>query len=185
MKHVESLRRRVHLKVAAHLNPIPLQPHVIPDINPSQYLLQVRDILHRHNHRKRLPVQDIAERNHITFLDQDRHAAHVQALHHSRAGHFVAAGADAVLALPHHVVVIEVFREVAVDLHVRVGFVLPVVEEDRADRAVDASRVEDEDGALGGGRAAEHAFGGAEWEVDFGDGDVAGWVEVFGGVGVA
>ena len=51
--------------------------------------------------------------------------------------------------------------------------VLPVVQENGPDGPVDPARVEDEDGALGQGRAAQQASGCSGRETDFGDGDIS------------
>lgn len=155
MKHIVSLRRRINLKMAPHLNPPPLHLHILPQRNRRKYLLQIGDISHRNNHGKRLPVQNVAERSDVTVLDQNRHAAEVEALHHSRTSHLVAARANTVAAAPHHVVVGHVFGEVSVDLHVGVRRVLPVLKEDRPDRAMDAAGIEDECRPLGRRRATD------------------------------
>lgn len=130
-----SLRRRIDHKMPLHLLHSPLHTRVLLCGNPHQYLLNHRYVLHVNLHRKRLPIQYIAERRNVAVGDQHWNAFCINSLRHSWAGHLVATGAEAELALPHHVLVGHSSGELFIDLDVRV-FVFPLVHKQVPDVAM-------------------------------------------------
>lgn len=128
MIHIKSLRRRVHFKVSPNFHHSPIHSQVLPRRYPGQDCLQVWNVIDRDFHGERFPIDDIAEWWDVVVGNQDRNAAGVNGLDNSWTGDFVAAGAEAELALPHHVNVRDPFGEVLVDLNVLV-LVLPLLDQ--------------------------------------------------------
>lgn len=183
VKNVKPLGRRINFKMPPHLYTPPLHPYILPLRNPHQYLLHIRNILHRNLHRKWLPIQDITKRYHITIFYQNRNTSHIKCLHHSGTSHFIAARANAEPAVSHHTVIWYSFGEVLVDLYVLV-FVLPMLQKYWPDRTVNSSGIEHQDFTFGWGWTSDHSVRCSEWEMNFWDGNVFWRVESFRGVSI-
>lgn len=184
MKHIIPLRRQIHLEMPPRCHPPALHPYILPRRDPSEDVLEVRDVLHRDLNGESLPVENIAERRHVPILNKNGDAPRVQRLDHTRARYLVAARADAVLALPHHCRVGDTFREIPVDLDVRI-LVLPMLEKNRPDRAMEPARKEGEDRPSGSRWPTNQPICPPAREVDLWDRHVLRGLEPFGYVRIA
>lgn len=149
IEHIVPLRRTTNHKMSLHDLHSPLHPYELSRRYTAQYRLEVRYVLGLNLHREGLPVEHVAEGQHVVVGDYDGHALEVDCFHDSRASHLVPTRAEAVLALPHHVVVRYSLREVLMDLNLFI-FALPPVQEERPDVAVEAPCEEGEERAVRG-----------------------------------
>lgn len=144
IQHIIPPRRPVYNKMLLHLqNPLPLL-RILLRRHPFQNLLHFRYPPRRNVDGKRAPIENVAEGRRVAVGDEDGHAADMHGLHQPRTGYLVAAGAEAELGGGHEIEVVEVLREVFVDLDVWV-FVLPVVEEGLPYASVGAAGEERQD----------------------------------------
>ena len=127
MVNIESLRRKVDYEVSSNVDHSPVHSQVLPRRYSGQDLLQVRNVVDGDFDGERFPIEDVAERRDVVIGNEDRNAAGVNGLHDSGTGDFVAAGAEAEPALPHHLNVRDPFREVLVDSNILV-LVLPLLD---------------------------------------------------------
>lgn len=114
-------------KVSPNLQHSPIHSQVLPRRYPTENRLQIGNVLDGDGNRERFPIDNVAERRDIVVGNEDRNAPGVNGLDNSRASNFVAARAEAKLALPHHVDVRNVLGEVFVDLNVAV-LILPLLD---------------------------------------------------------
>lgn len=102
------------------------------------------------------------------------------------AAYLVTTGAEAEARVQHKMIVVESLWEILVDGEAVGVAALPVLEEERADGAVEAACEECEEAAGGevGRRGEELVWDVARQEVDLWDADILCWLKAFRGVGV-
>lgn len=127
MKSIKPLSRTIQHKVLPH-SPQTLFKFLILFIRHThQNLLQPRNFRRTNLNRKPFPSQHIAEGQNITLRNNHGNAFGINGLDNSGTGDLVAAGTEAESGLKHLVVVVELCREVLVDVDVGVGSVFPMV----------------------------------------------------------
>ena len=105
VKDIESLGRRVHLKVPSYLYHSPLHSYILSWRNTQQNFLQLGNVLNRNLNGKRLPIQNITERRDIVIRNENRHTPCVDCLHYPGTCYLVPTRTKAELALPQHIIV--------------------------------------------------------------------------------
>ena len=166
--HVEdviSLRSVIDDEMPLHLFDTALHSKVLPGRDGQQNVLNVGYVLHLDLHRKCFPIQDVAERWDVGIGNQDRNTISINCLHHSGTCHFVAAGAEAELALPQHCIVGHSWGELFENLDI-VVFVLPLVEKQVPNVAVETPRKECQNSSLGRRRSTQASHDPSQ-QVDF------------------
>jgi hypothetical protein len=183
--HVEPLRRPVHHEVPLRLQH-PGAQHPVPPLGDLlEDGLELRYPRRRHGHRHLAPVQHVAERRRVPVGDDHGHATGEHGLHHPRARHLEAAGAEAEAGPGHARVVVLPRGEVLVDVHARVLPAEPVPQQRLADVPVHAAGEEGERRAVLGREPERGAAEDAVGEVHLRQRRVLARAEALRGVGVA
>lgn len=97
MEHVEPLRRPVELEMLPHRPQPLLQLSILFFRYRHQNLLHPQHLRNLHRHRKRLPPEDITERQDVALRQDHGDALSVNGLHDAWTGHLMAARAEAEL----------------------------------------------------------------------------------------
>lgn len=168
---IKSLWRRIDFKVPPHVEYSPVHSEILPRRNSGEDFLQIRDVVDGDLDGEGVPVEDVAERRDVVVGNQDRNAAGVDGLHDSGAGHFVSAGAEAELALPHHLDVRHPLGEVLVDPNV-VVLILPLLDQNGPYWAVEPAGEERQNWPAGRRWAAQKPGYVTRLEIDFREGYV-------------
>lgn len=106
-----------------------LHLHVSSHRNRYQNLPQIRNLLLRHKHSERFPIQYLKKRWHKVVRYNHRNATIQNRLHHSRAIHLVSFSANAESAA-FHVPDVRFVIDPVKDLHIWFGSRRPLVKQD-------------------------------------------------------